>query len=433
MRKKELMKTAFYLVFYSFIAKILSLVVRILIARFITEEAMTLYSVAAPTMIIMITLAQMGIPATLSKILAEKGIEKKKPVSASFLLSIANNILLTTFFVLSIPLLSVTILKQNEIMSVMYAIAPLIPLITMTGLLKGYFIGRHAHNPPSFAQIVEEILRAIFILVMFGRFDISSPSTMAAITMLSVSVGEIGSLLTLLVCLPQRKAKWKQLTTHMRKVDKQALESVLAISLPITGSRLIGSFTYFLEPFIMVYRMPNADALMRAYGQLNGYILPIITMPSFLTMTLSGWLLPTFTYQYSSGNKTGAKRTFFIISLLCISIGTVFALLSFLFPDLLMEALYHKQVGLTTLRFLSLPFIVFTMQPVLSSVLHAMNQSKQSFLDTLSGSILRLASMFILLPITSENTLAISLSLGMLCTTLMHGYRVLVVLFLNNK
>lgn len=433
MRKKELLKTAFYLVLYSFIAKVLSLLVRILIARSLSEEAMTLYSLAAPTMIILITLAQMGIPATLSKILADKRLEKRKPMSASIVLSIANNLLLTIFFVLFIPLLSIRILKQGDILHVLYAIAPLIPLVTMTGLMKGYYIGQQHHNPPSIAQIIEEILRGGFILVMFACYDISSPITMASIAMLSVAIGEVGSLVTLLLFLPKRKRKWQQFTRHVRTIDRHAFESVLTISLPITGSRLVGSFTYFLEPLIMVYRVVESAPIMNAYGQLNGYVLPIITMPSFLTTTLSGWLLPTFTHQYSSGNKKSAKRTLFFILLICLGVGMVFAIISFLFPELLMQFLYNKTVGITTLKYLAFPFVLFTMQPVLSSVLHAMNHSKQSFVDTLVGSLLRLCSLFVLLPFLKEYTMAVSLSLGMLCTTLMHGYRVVSILFFHNE
>lgn len=433
MRKKELFKTAFFLVLYSLIAKVLSLLVRILIARKISEEAMTLYSVASPTMIIMITLAQMGIPSALSKILADQRLAKKAPISASIVISILNNILLTIFFILFVPLLSIRILKQGDVLMVLYAITPIIPLVTMTGLLKGYFIGLHQHNPPSIAQIMEEVLRAIFLLVLFARYDISSPITMASITMLSIAVGEIGSLLTLLWYLPKRRHKWQQFTRHIRHIDKPVIDTVLGISLPVTGSRLIGSFTHFLEPMILTYRSLDPVAITSSYGQLNGYVLPIITMPSFLTLTLSGWLLPTFTYQYSSGNTKAAKRTFFLISLLCLGLGTAFGVISYIFPHWLMDLLYKKRIAIPMLQNLSLPFILYSMQPVLSSVLHAMNKSRQSFIDTTAGSLLRLAILYFLLPYGNDQTLLWSLSAGMLCTTLLHGVRVAFALFSDDK
>lgn len=432
MRKKELMKTAFFLILYSFIAKILSLLVRIVIARSISEEAMTLYSLAAPTMIIMITLSQMGIPATLSKLLSDNSKEKRKPVSAGIFLSIVNNILLTIFYALAIPLLATVILKQSQIIEVLYAITPLIPLIAMTGLLKGYFIGLQQHNPPSIAQIMEELVRGGFILLTFYYFDIANPITMATIAMTSIAVGEIASLATLVFYLKHRKQKWLIFTRSMRQIDRHAIDSVLQISLPITGSRLVGSIITFLEPMVLVYRSLS-PAMTIAYGQLHGYVMPVITMPSFLTLTLSGWLLPSFTYQYSSGRQKQAKHTFLVTLTLCLLIGTFFAMLSFFFPEWILHFLYHKTVGAATLKALALPFVIYTAQPVLSSILHAMNQSKQSFMDTLLGSLLRITSLAYLLPLIGSSAIAISLTLGMLCTTLLHGIRVLRTLFLNHK
>ena len=64
--KKTLLRSTFLLLLVSVIAKILSFLVRILLARTLSESAMNYYTLASPTMVIMITLAQMGIPGALS-------------------------------------------------------------------------------------------------------------------------------------------------------------------------------------------------------------------------------------------------------------------------------------------------------------------------------------------------------------------------------
>ncbi len=69
--KKKLVYSTFILLSISVIAKFLSFFVRILLARHLSSDAMNLYTLASPTMVMIITLAQMGIPTALSKLLAQ--------------------------------------------------------------------------------------------------------------------------------------------------------------------------------------------------------------------------------------------------------------------------------------------------------------------------------------------------------------------------
>ena len=79
-------------------------------------------------MVIMITLAQMGIPGALSKVIAQSK-DTRKPLLASILVSMINNIVIIAAFFILLPFLSFYILKQREILPVLYAILPLIPLV----------------------------------------------------------------------------------------------------------------------------------------------------------------------------------------------------------------------------------------------------------------------------------------------------------------
>lgn len=82
-------------------------------------------------------------------------------------------------------------------------------------------------------------------------------------------------------------------------LKKEHYDQVLQISIPMTSSRFIGSFTSFLEPLLMLALIKESmhAAMIEAYGIINGYLLPLLTMPSFLTITLSNMLLPAFTYR----------------------------------------------------------------------------------------------------------------------------------------
>lgn len=146
------------------IAKILSFLVRILLARTLSESAMNYYTLASPTMVIMITLAQMGIPGALSKVIAQSK-DTRKPLLASILVSMINNIVIIAAFFILLPFLSFYILKQREILPVLYAILPLIPLVSISGILKGYLFGKQQHVQATACQLFEEGSRILFCLL----------------------------------------------------------------------------------------------------------------------------------------------------------------------------------------------------------------------------------------------------------------------------
>ena len=80
------------------------------------------------------------------------------------------------------------------------------------------------------------------------------------------------------------------------------------------------------------------------------------------------------------------------------------------------------------LKIYSLPFIIYSLQPVFSSILHALNLSKKAMFDTIIGCILRLIILFICTPILNEYSLYLAIIISMLTTTLLHAYHIYKVL-----
>lgn len=427
--KKKIIASTIILVAISLIAKILSFFVRILLARKLSNDAMNYYTLAAPTMVFCITLAQMGIPNALSKVVAQSN-NTKNPLLISIFLSLGNNICLCFIYTLSIPFLAQYILKQKELTPILYAILPLVPLVSISGILKGYLLGIQKHIKANLCQIFEEIARMLFLYFIFIIHPYMDVITMAKVAMYSISIGEACSCFYMLYALNIPIKKVKQLPSSFHQVHRQQFYEILSISIPITGSRFIGSLTYFLEPIIMVIGLTTiqADEMVQAYGQLNAYILPIITMPSFLTITLSNFLLPSFTYHYTRKRYHHAQKLFMTILFGCFFVGIGFSILCFLYPEQIMQIIYHKTQGATLLKQLAIPFSLYALQPVLSSMLHALSLSKKSVIDTFIGSITRLTIIYLFTSTMQSNILPIALTIGMLVTTIMHALRLSIAL-----
>lgn len=427
MSKQTIIRSTIYLILISIIAKILSFTVRIMLARTLSEQAMSYYTLASPTMVFVITLAQMGIPSALSKVIAQSN-NPKKPLMTSIIISVLNNIVIAMVFIFILPLLATYVLKQEIITPVLYAILPLIPCVTLSGILKGYLFGIQKHLPATSSQLFEEGSRILFLFVIFSLHPDMDAVTMAKTAMYSISIGEICSCLYMLYAMHIKKRSITGFSSLFHSLHRKQFDEVLTISIPMTGSRLIGSLTYFFEPIVMVIGLQalQAQQMISAYGQLNGYVLPIITMPSFLTITLSNFLLPSFTYHYTRGNLTHAKKLFNIIIGCCFLVGITCSFICYFYSEELLMLFYHNTHGALILKQLAWPFALYALQPPLSSMLHALSLSKQTVWDTFSGSFIRITCVATLSHTIFQMALPIALTAGMLVTTLTHAIRLTV-------
>ena len=73
-------------------------------ARILSAEAMNYYSLTMPTTVFLITLARWGCPAP--SVRSSLRVRTTPVLKASVLLSVINNLLLTVFFIIVIPLLA---------------------------------------------------------------------------------------------------------------------------------------------------------------------------------------------------------------------------------------------------------------------------------------------------------------------------------------
>lgn len=420
--KKKILYSTLTLILLSAIAKVLSFIVRIYLARKLSTEAMNLYSLAMPSLVFLIALAQMGIPTALSKVIAQSQ-NSLNGILSSFILSFINNIVLIFCFIILIPFLSIHLFHDIAYSHILKSMIFMIPMVTLSGLCKAILQGEQFHATACASQIFEEIFRLIFLMISFSLL-LADPLTFASVAMFSVFVGECGSTLFMLLFLFIKK---KPVRRHQHDLKKEHFIEILSLSIPMTSSRLIGSLTYFLEP-ILFLSFSNHLLMENAYGIFNGYVLPLLTMPSFISVTLASALLPTFVYEKKHHHLQRAKNIFYLMSFICIFISSICALLTYFFPNEILLLFYKTNQGSEFLKMSALPFIFYSLQPVLSSLLHALDQSKKALLDTIIGCVLRLLMIMILTPVIHEKALIVAIIISMLSTTLLHAYRVILSL-----
>ena len=424
--KKTVVVSAFHLIYISVLAKLLSFLVRILLARKLGSEAMSCYSIVAPTMVFLISLVQQGIPAALSKLSAQSS-DPKLPLAAGACISALTIALTLSLFTCILPFFAGELLHDIRLIPVLRALLPLLPAVALSGLLKGYLQGIQHHYAANITQLYEEAARIVFLVVCFALFPTQDPIALASLAMFSVTVGELASCICMLFHLRFSFHHIRIAPRVLSRVRPDHLRDILSISMPMMGSRLSGSLTYFLEPICMLLLVPASMSaqIVEGYGILNGYTLPLLTMPSFLSITLSNYLLPSFSYAIAHHQKKQAKKSCLLILSCCLLFGILYALFCYCFSEPLFQLFYHTSQGADQLHVLALPFLFYSLQPPLSALLHACSLSAQAFCDTLIGSLFRLGCVCFLTPYLQVEALLIALSGGMLITTFLHALRLL--------
>ena len=424
--KKTVVVSAFHLIYISVLAKLLSFLVRILLARKLGSEAMSCYSIVAPTMVFLISLVQQGIPAALSKLSAQSS-DPKLPLAAGACISALTIALTLSLFTCILPFFAGELLHDIRLIPVLRALLPLLPAVALSGLLKGYLQGIQHHYAANITQLYEEAARIVFLVVCFALFPTQDPIALASLAMFSVTIGELASCICMLFHLRFSFHHIRIAPRMLSRVRPDQLRDILSISMPMMGSRLSGSLTYFLEPICMLLLVPASMSaqIVEGYGILNGYTLPLLTMPSFLSITLSNYLLPSFSYAIAHHQKKQAKKSCLLILSCCLLFGILYALFCYCFSEPLFQLFYHTSQGADQLHVLALPFLFYSLQPPLSALLHACSLSAQAFCDTLIGSLFRLGCVCFLTPYLQVEALLIALSGGMLITTFLHALRLL--------
>ena len=99
MKKNLFIKSTLILILSGFLTKILGFIIKVIYTRIIGEYGISLYSIAVPTYSLLLTIATLAIPISISKLVSEnKGRSIRILTSAAFLIISINLVLVFVIF-----------------------------------------------------------------------------------------------------------------------------------------------------------------------------------------------------------------------------------------------------------------------------------------------------------------------------------------------
>lgn len=437
MSKKKIIKATLSLLFVGLITKILSTIGRITTARTIGAESMGIYMMVMPAAVFFINVIQLSLPTCINKLIAEKPDKTRNIIITSSIISLIVNSIFMILVIMFAPYIATNILKNEKTLLAINALALLIPLISIGGLIKGYYAGIGKIEITAYSQISEEVARIAFI-IFFGSYFVKGGEMYGAYgAILSLCMGEVFSLTHMIISLKNLKTKAKKLFNGLINEDNLETKDILNMSLPLTGGRLIGSIAYMLEPIIITNVLLKTgmsnDAITLEYGILSGYAMPLLLMPGFFANAFGRVLLQPMTSSITKGDKKQAKKLFTSLSLLSLAIGTFFSIIMFIFPKQLMIMLYKSSQGYEYVRLFSIPFILYYLESPFISAMTSLSKTKQIMFYDVLTSIIRIGLLFILLPSMKMMGVALSTTISFITLVVIFGIIIFKELYKKEK
>lgn len=391
--KNKFIKSTIILVVGGIITKLLSFIIRIYFTRVI-KDGINIYSLIMPTYSLLITITQLGFPIAISNIIA-KGEKRGKNIMSSIVpVSLLLNLILILIVIFSAKYLSNNLLHEPDTYYPLIALSLVLPFISLSSIIRGYFFGKQQMMPHSISNIIEQLFKLFIVLVILPHL-LKYGTIVAVCGYILISIlSETISIVVFLLYLPKNfKIERKDI-----KPDFGTIKDVLAIGLPAVGSRIIGNIGYFFEPIILSYMLLKTgftnDYIISNYAIYNTYVIGLLIVPTFLLGAIGTSMLPEISKNIN--NKEKVRRLFKKIMIFSLIIGVFSNIVLYFSCDFILNLLFNTTDGCNYIRFLAPFFTIFYFESPLSSILQAYNMTGYIMKTTIIGVIIKLASLTLL-------------------------------------
>lgn len=296
---KTFFKGALLLIIAAFIGECLEFFINMVLARELGEEGLGLYMAILPSIILISVLASLELPISISKFVAEK--DKKYHQSM-----IIHAIRFTFMFTLLFVAIAVVVLPFISVFDryhpyIRWLVLLLIPIISLSSIAKGYFMGSHHMGKIAFSNFLRRAIQLVLLVVVyqFFQFEQEVAVLIALCTLIGSELVVFAYLVTVFIIQMQSFKKGKNVAMNGKTVRDQ----LLAVSLPTTGVRIFHAVTFAIKPFLIkaaLVKSGMTEAMaMAQYGKLAGVAFTIGFFPAFIAHSLLIVLIPTVSEAYS--------------------------------------------------------------------------------------------------------------------------------------
>ncbi|MED3649427.1 polysaccharide biosynthesis protein [Heyndrickxia sporothermodurans] len=401
------------------------------------SEPEALYQFGYVPYTIFISIATAGVPLAVSKYISKyNALEEyavgRKLFKSGILLMMLTGIFCFLIMYIFAPFFAELSMSRSstknpytvaEVASVIRAVSFALIIIPVMSLLRGFFQGHQSMGPSAVSQVVEQIVRIVFLLL--GAFFVLKIFHGSMVTAISVAtfaafVGGLASLIILIWYWKKRKHHFDELLAHDKgnvKVSlKEMYKEIIIYAFPFVLVGIANSLYQGID------QLTYSRAISFAHlGVLNFSTHKLVIIPVSLATAFSLTLVPLITESYAKGYRNSLVRqvdqTFQV--LLFITIPAALGL------SLLAEPVYtvfyeHSNFGSSVLATYAPVAILFALFSVTAAILQGINEQRFTVLSLLVGILIKLSLNIPLMKIFETKGAVYATALGYIATILIN-------------
>ncbi len=405
MSKKGIISGAIILTIAGIITRILGFVYRIYMSNIIGAEGMGLYQLIMPIYTLAWSIACSGFTTTVSKLVASERAKGeygniRRVLKQSVVISGAIGIVLSALIYSLAEPAAVLIFKDTRTVLSLQILAFAIPFMAFGSVIRGYFFGLQETLVPAINQVFEQVVRMAVVFLLAGYFIPLGLEFACGLAVLGIVAEEVVSLIYIVFAYKRFK-----LTDYVDKKPSlsrfQSLSLILTMALPLTATRVIGSFLGTLENILIPGRLQQfgmtGKEAISVFGQISGMAMPLIFFPSAFLLSLSISLVPAVSEASAVKNHARIKYTAAKSLLFAAVIGFFAAAIFVAYGKELGMAIYNQNIGeMLLLLGIMCPFMY--MQVVLSGILNGLGFQVFIFRNSLISSVINIFFIYFLVP-----------------------------------
>lgn len=411
-----LIKNIIILLVSGALAKVLGMLGKIIYTRIAGVNVVGLYTMITPTFMLIISICQFSFPISISKISAEEKYDNKSLLKSAYFVGFIISIILIIILILTSNLIA-TSLHNRLLAPAILSISVIIPFVMISSVQRGFLHGKEDMLPASITNVTEEIIKIILILFLLPIAISKGDITSVIFLILFNVITETSNILFM-----QKVISKKYISNKKGKVNKKIIKEILSISIPTTSVRLIASIGFFLEPIILTNTLLSSgyspNYITMEYGIINSYIVPLLSIPSFFSISIASALLPNITKAYANKKYDEFNRKLLKLMFLSMLVGAVCLTIILIFPNEILKLVYNVNFGINYIYLIGPFFLILYMQPTLSVALQAMDKTNKLFLTSTISVIIKYSTLYFLGKIGfGMNALIFAMIAGIVTTT----------------
>lgn len=411
----KLLRGTFILTIGTFLSKFLGLVYIFPFYALVGENGGALYNYGYVPYMIFLSVATAGIPLAVSKFVSKYNAlgqyrVGRKLFESGVLLMIGTGII--TFLVLYgiAPFLSGYIIPDDaefhntreDITLVIRTVSFALLVVPVMSLIRGYFQGHESMGPTAVSQVVEQIVRIIFILgSTFIVLKIAKGELVTAIGLATFAafIGALGGLAVLIWYWFKRKPQLNKLLVQDESSVmislKEMYKELLIYAAPFVFVGIANPLYQLIDQFTFNQTMASiglAKIAESAFAMITMYSHKLVLIPVSLATSFGLTLIPAVTKSYIEGNKKvltkQLNQTFQVVFFLTFPAVIGLSLLAY--PAY--ASFYSmSELGGQILRWYAPVAILFAFFSVTAAILQGINQQKYTVISLIIGLVIKLA------------------------------------------